>query len=156
MLEKIIKVLEKMNKEDLLKLKEVIEHLLKSKFASEPGKRVSNRVPVNLPATCLIEREKEFFIKEHKATIINLSISGLRFRVFAEVHPEDIVNVSFRSPSTGEKKYIDCQVVRAKVLKGKAKFEMEVAAQAVDQSVVKSFREMLKNREPKLKPKPKA
>ena len=147
MLNKVIQILEKQSKEDLLKLKEVIEQLLKSKFSGKLGKRVSKRVAVNIPATCIIEREKEFFIKEHKATIINLSVSGIRFRVFANIHVEDILSISFRSPSTGEKKYIDCQVVRAKVLKNKAKFEMEVAAQAVDQSVVRAYRDMLKNRE---------
>ena len=64
----------------------------------------------------------------------------------ATVIQNDILVVTFRLPSNGERKIINVQAMRVKeTLSDRTKF-YEVAAQAVDKNTVKIYRNMLKNR----------
>ncbi len=75
-----------------------------------------------------------------------MSINGLVFSVKGTVIDGDILRVSFRVPSTGEKKIIDCQAVRVNEIKPGTIPEYEVAAMAVTKSAVKDYKDMLRKR----------
>ena len=93
-----------------------------------------------------IEREKEFFDQTHKINIREMSTNGLTLTIPATVIENDIMAVTFRLPSNGEKKVITWQAMRVKEISSKDGIMYEVAAQAVDESAVKAYRSMLKNR----------
>jgi len=59
---------------------------------------------------------------------------------------DDILIASFRLPSNGEKKVINCQAMRVKEVIYNSNTVYEVAARAVDKNEVKAYRNMLKNR----------
>jgi hypothetical protein len=75
-----------------------------------------------------------------------MSINGLVFSVKATIIDGDILQVSFRVPSTGEKKIIDCQAVRVKEIQPGIIPEYEVAAIAVGKGEVKDYKDMIRNR----------
>ena len=75
-----------------------------------------------------------------------MSTDGLTLTIPSTVIKNDILAVTFRLPSNGERKIIDCQVMRVKEISSKESVIYEVAAQAVDKSAVKAYRSMLKNR----------
>ncbi len=145
-MEKILAALEKLPVEALLELKERIEELIKTKFGDDLGRRSSRRARVRIAGTAEIEREAEFFYKVHKVSILEMSVNGLVFRTTAPVIHDDLLAITFRSPSSGEKKLIHCQVVRIQEFNTSSGFEHEVAAKAVDKNVVREYREMLKKR----------
>ena len=75
-----------------------------------------------------------------------MSANGLTLTIPATVIENDVLAVTFRLPSNGERKVITCQAMRVKEISSKDGIIYEVAAQAVDESAVKAYRSMLKNR----------
>ena len=138
--------LESLPTEDLLSIRKNLDELIRSKYDDDLGKRKDKRAKVKISGNLEIEREKEFFYKLYKIIIQEMSINGLVFSVKATIIDGDILQVSFRVPSTGEKKIIDCQAVRVKEMKPGIIPEYEVAAIAVDKKVVKDYKDMMRNR----------
>ena len=146
MIEKIMASLESLPTEDLLNIRKNLDELIQSKRDVDLGKRKSKRAKVKISGELEIEREKEFFYKLYKIIIQEMSINGLVFSVKATIIDGDILQVSFRVPSTGEKKFIDCQAVRVKEMKPGIIPEYEVAAIAVGKEAVKNYQDMIRNR----------
>ena len=138
--------LESLPTEDLIIIRENLDELIQSKYDDDLGKRKSQRGKVKISGSLEIEREKEFFCKFHKIIIREMSINGLVFSLKGTVINGDILRVSFRVPSTGEKKIIDCQALRVKEIKLGAIPEYEVAALAVNKEAVKDYQDMLRKR----------
>jgi hypothetical protein len=146
MIEKIMASLESLPTEDLLTIRNNIDELIRSKYDNDLGKRKGKRAKVKIAGNVEIEREKEFFFKLHKIIIQEMSVNGLVFSVKGTVIDGDILRVSFRVPSTGEKKIIDCQAVRVQEIKPGTIPEYEVAAIAVSKEAVKNYQDMLRKR----------
>jgi hypothetical protein len=146
MIEKIMASLESLPTKDLLDIRENLDELIRSKYDDHLGKRKSKRAKVKISGNLEIEREKEFFYKLHKIIIHEMSNNGLVLSVKATIVDGDILKVSFRVPSTGEKKNIDCQAVRVKEIKLGIIPECEVAAIAVSKETVKDYKDMIRNR----------
>jgi len=146
MIEKIMASLESLPTEDLLKIRQNLDELIQSKYDADLGKRKGKRAKVKIVGELEIEREKEFFYKLHKIIIQEMSMNGLVFSVKGTIIDGDILRVSFRVPSTGEKKIIDCQAVRVKETKPGTTPEYEVAAMAVTKDAVKNYKDMLRKR----------
>jgi len=138
--------LETLPVKELLRFRESLDRIIKSKLESDLGRRCSKRARVRIPATVNIERETEFFHMRHRITILDLSTHGLFFKTTAPVIDNDILAVTFRSPHSGEQRHIDCQAVRVKESENNAGWEYEVGAKAVDKRAVRAYRDMLKNR----------
>ena len=138
--------LESLSTEDLIIVRGKLDELIQSKYADDLGKRKGQRAKVKISGNLEIEREKEFFYKFHKIIIREMSINGLVFSVKGTVIDGDILRVSFRVPSTGEKKIIDCQALRVKEIKPGDFPEYEVAALAVNKEAVKDYQDMLRKR----------
>ena len=146
---KILSSLENYSLDDLYQLKNRLALLIQKKeFAQRVtlDKRIGHRAHVKIAGTVEIEREKEFFDQTHKINIHEMSTNGLTLTISATVIENDILAVTFRLPSNGEKKVITCQAMRVKEISSKDGIIYEVAAQAVDKSAVKAYRSMLKNR----------
>ena len=75
-----------------------------------------------------------------------MSVNGLVFSIKGTVIDGDLLKVSFRIPSTGEKKIIDCQAVRINETKQGTIPELEIAAMAVSKDAVKNYKDMLRKR----------
>jgi hypothetical protein len=146
MIEKIMASLESLSTEDLIIIRKNLDELINSKYDGNLGKRKGPRAKVKILGNLEIEREKEFFYKFHKIIIQEMSINGLVFSVKGTVIDGDILRVSFRVPSTGEKKIIDCQALRIKEIKPGFIPEYEVAALAVNKEAVKDYQDMLRKR----------
>jgi hypothetical protein len=146
MIEKIMASLESLPTEDLLIIRKNLDGLIRSKYDNDLGKRKGQRAKVEISGNVEIEREKEFFFKHHKIIIQEMSVNGLVFTLKGTVIDGDILCVSFRVPSTGEKKIIDCQAVRVQELKPGTIPEYEVAAMAVSKEAVKDYKDMLRKR----------
>ena len=112
MTEKIMASLESLSTDELIKVRKDLDQLIKEKFDKDLGKRQGQRAKVKIVGQVEIEREKEFFYKLHKILIQEMSVNGLVFSIKGTVIDSDLLKVSFRIPSTGEKKIIDCQAVR--------------------------------------------
>ena len=138
--------LESLPTEDLIIIREKLDKLIQSKYTDDLGRRKGKRAKVKISGNLEIEREKEFFCKFHKIIIREMSINGLVFSVKGTVIDGDILRVSFRVPSTGEKKIIDCQALRVKEIKPGDIPEYEVAALAVNKEAVKDYQDMLRKR----------
>ena len=145
---KTLSSLEKFSLDDLHQLRDHIDLLIKKKYSQKVSldKRVSHRANVKITGTVEIEREKEFFDQTHKVNIHEMSTHGLSLTTPATVIKNDILAVTFRLPSNGERKIIDCQAMRVKETSSKNGIIYEVAARAVDKSAVKAYRTMLKKR----------
>ena len=96
--------------------------------------------------TAEIEREREFFDQSYKVSIHEMSINGMVLNISATVIQGDILVVTFRLPSNGERKIINLQAMRVKETLSDGMTLYGVAAQAVDANTVKAYRDMLKNR----------
>ena len=144
-LKEIEEALEDLTGTELLELKETLEKVIQEKYKQDLGRRGGQRAKVKIPASCIVEREKQFFIKEHPLSILEMSTNGLFFKTVAMLYEDDLLSVSFRSPASGELTLVDCKVVRLKDL-GDSKGTMEVAAVAVDKKTVKAYKEMLHKR----------
>ncbi len=142
----VLSFLETLPVKELLKLRESLDQIIKSKLNGDLGRRCSKRAKIKISATANIERETEFFHKTHKITILDLSTNGLLFKTTAPVINDDILSVTFRSPYNGEQRHIDCQAVRVKETVNHANWEYEVGAKAVDKHIVRAYKDMLKNR----------
>ena len=138
--------LESLPTDELIKIRKDLDQLIKEKFDKDLGKRQGHRAKVKIVGQAEIEREKEFFYKLHKIIIQEMSVNGLVFSIKGTVIDGDLLKVSFRIPSTGEKKIIDCQAVRVMETKSGTIPEFEVAAMAVTQDTVKSYKDMLRKR----------
>ena len=146
---KILSSLENYSLDDLHQLRNRLNLLIQKKEYAQKitlDKRIGHRAHVKIAGTVEIEREKEFFDQTHKINIHEMSTNGLTLTISATVIENDILAVSFRLPSNGERKVIDCQAMRVKEISSKESIMYEVAAQAVDKSAVKAYRSMLKNR----------
>ena len=146
---KILSSLENYSLDDLYQLKNHLDLLIKKKNIAQKislDKRIGHRAHVKIAGTMEIEREKEFFDQTHKVNIHEMSTNGLTLTVLATVIKNDILAVTFRLPSNGERKVIDCQAMRVKEISSKDGMIYEVAARAVDKGAVKAYRSMLKNR----------
>ena len=146
MTEEIMASLESLSTEELIKIRKELDQLIKKKFNKDLGKRQGHRAKVKITGNVEIEREREFFYKLHKITIQEMSVNGLVFSIKGTVIDGDLLQVSFRVPSTGEKKIIDCQAVRVVETKPGTIPEFEVAAMAVSQDEVKKYKDMLRKR----------
>jgi hypothetical protein len=146
MIDKIMASLESLPTEELLNIRKNLDELIKSKYDDDLGKRKGRRAQVKIAGNVEIEREKEFFYKFHKITIREMSVNGLVFSINGTVIDGDILRVSFRVPTTGEKKNIDCQAVRVKETRPGTTPEYEVAAMAVSKEAVKNYIDMLRKR----------
>tara|TARA_B100000686_G_scaffold242038_1_gene250733 strand:- start:386 stop:832 length:447 start_codon:yes stop_codon:yes gene_type:complete len=146
MTEKFMASLEGFSTNELIKIRKDLDELIKNKFDKELGKRQGQRAKVKIPGNVEIEREKEFFYKLHKILIKEMSVNGLVFSIKGTVIDGDLLKVSFRIPSTGEKKIIDCQAVRITETKSGTTPELEIAAIAVTKDAVKNYKDMLRKR----------
>jgi hypothetical protein len=149
MWQKTLPALDNFSLNDLHQLKDHLDLLIKKQTYAKKStldKRASHRVNVKILGTAEIEREREFFDQSYKVNIHEMSTNGMVLNIPATVIQGDILVVTFRLPSTGEKKNINLQAKRVKETLFNRMTLYEVAAQAVDTYTVKAYREMLKNR----------
>jgi len=149
MWQKIIPAVESFSLNDLHQLRGHLDLLIKKKTYAQKSaldKRASHRANVKIFGTAEIEREKEFFDQTHKVSINEMSVNGMVLNIPATVIENDILAVTFRLPSNGERKIINLQAMRVKETLSDRITLYEVAAQAVDTNTVKAYRDMLKNR----------
>jgi len=134
---------------DLHHFKDRLDLLIQKKIYAEKtalDKRGSHRARVKIMGTAEIEREREFFDQTHKINIHEMSTNGLVLTIPATVIQDDILIATFRLPSNGEKKIVNCKAMRVKEILSNGNSVYEVAARAVDKSEIKAYREMLKKR----------
>ena len=134
---------------DLHHFKERLDLLIQKKNYAEKNildKRLSHRARVKIPGTAEIEREREFFDQTHKINIQEMSTNGLVLTIPATVIQDDILIATFRLPSNGERKIVNCKAMRVKEILSNGNSVYEVAARAVDKNEIKAYREMLKKR----------
>ena len=75
-----------------------------------------------------------------------MSTNGLVLTIPVAVIQDDILITTFRLPSNGERKIVNCKAMRVKEISSNDNGLYEVAARAVDRSEIKAYREMLKKR----------
>ena len=75
-----------------------------------------------------------------------MSTNGLVLTIPATVIQDDILIATFRLPSNGERKIVNCKAMRVKEILSNGNSVYEVAARAVDKSEIKAYQEMLKKR----------
>ena len=134
---------------DLHHFKDRLDLLIQKKNYAEKNildKRLSHRARVKIPGTAEIEREREFFDQTHKINIQEMSTNGLVLTIPATVIQDDILIATFRLPSNGERKIVNCKAMRVKEILSNGNSVYEVAARAVDKNEIKAYREMLKKR----------
>ena len=149
MFQEMLSSLETCSLRDLHHFKDRLDLLIQKKNYAEKNildKRLSHRARVKIPGTAEIEREREFFDQTHKINIQEMSTNGLVLTISATVIQDDILITTFRLPSNGERKIVNCKAMRVKEILSNGNSVYEVAARAVDKSEVKAYREMLKKR----------
>ena len=149
MFQEILSSLETCSLRDLHHFKDRLDLLIQKKNYAEKNildKRLSHRARVKIPGTAEIEREREFFDQTHKINIQEMSTNGLVLTIPATVIQDDILIATFRLPSNGERKIVNCKAMRVKEILSNGNSVYEVAARAVDKSEVKAYQEMLKKR----------
>ena len=149
MFQKMLSSLETFSLKDLHHFKERLDLLIQKKSYTEKNildKRASHRARVKISGTAEIEREREFFDQTHKINIQEMSTNGLVLTISATVIQDDILVTTFRLPSNGERKIVNCKAMRVKEISSNGTGVYEVAAQAVDKSEMRAYREMLKKR----------
>ena len=149
MFQEMLSSLENFSLKELHHFKDRLNLLIQKKNYAEKNildKRVSHRARVKISGTAEIEREREFFDQTHKINIQEMSTNGLVLTIPATVIQDDILVTTFRLPSNGERKIVNCKAMRIKEIPSNGNSVYEVAARAVDKSEVKAYREMLKNR----------
>ncbi len=149
MFHEMLSSLETFSLKDLYHFKNRLELLIQKKKYAEKNildKRASHRARVKISGTAEIEREREFFDQTHKINIQEMSINGLTLTIPATVIQDDILITTFRLPSNGERKIVNCKAMRVKKVLSNGNSVYEVAARAVDRSEIKAYREMLKKR----------
>jgi len=149
MFQEMLSSLETCSLRDLHHFKDRLDLLIQKKNYAEKNildKRLSHRARVKIPGTAEIEREREFFDQTHKINIQEMSTNGLVLTIPATVIQDDILIATFRLPSNGERKIVNCKAMRVKEILSNGNNVYEVAARAVDKSEIKAYREMLKKR----------
>jgi len=149
MFQEMLSSLETFSLKDLYHFKNRLELLIQKKKYAEKNildKRASHRARVKISGTAEIEREREFFDQTHKINIQEMSTNGLVLTIPATIIQNDILITTFRLPSNGERKIVNCKVMRVKKKLSNGNDVYEVAARAVDRSEIKAYREMLKKR----------
>jgi len=146
MLEKIMSLVKNWDLNELKNLQDRLAELIQSRLEKESDRRKHQRAPVHIPAMLEIEREQEFFNQKHKATTRDLCVEGVGFTTGASLIKDDILTITFRLPSSGERKTVDCKVVRVRETRKNSDIIFDVGAVAVDKRTVMSYRDMLKNR----------
>ncbi len=149
MFHEMLSSLETFSLKDLYHFKDRLDLLIQKKSYAEKNildKRASHRARVKISGTAEIEREREFFDQTHKINIQEMSTNGLVLTIPATVIQDDILITTFRLPSNGERKIVNCKAMRVKEILSNGNGVCEVAAQAVDRSEIKAYREMLKKR----------
>ena len=149
MFQEMLSSLETCSLRDLHHFKDRLDLLIQKKNYAEKNildKRLSHRARVKIPGTAEIEREREFFDQTHKINIQEMSTNGLVLTIPATVIQDDILIATFRLPSNGERKIVNCKAMRVKEILSNGNSVYEVAARAVDKSEIKAYREMLKKR----------
>ena len=149
MFQEMLSSLETCSLRDLHHFKDRLDLLIQKKNYAEKNildKRLSHRARVKIPGTAEIEREREFFDQTHKINIQEMSTNGLVLTIPAAVIQDDILIATFRLPSNGERKIVNCKAMRVKEILSNGNSVYEVAARAVDKSEIKAYREMLKKR----------
>ncbi|SVD76692.1 uncharacterized protein METZ01_LOCUS429546 [marine metagenome] len=149
MFQEMLNSLETFSLRDLHDFKDRLDLLIKQKSYAEKSsldKRTSHRARVKISGTAQIEREREFFDKTHKITIHEMSTNGLVLTTPTTVIKGDILIATFRLPSNGEKKIINCKAMRIKENLSDGNTIYEIAARAVDKNEIRAYRDMLKKR----------
>ena len=149
MFHEMLSSLETFSLKDLHHFKDRLDLLIQKKSYAEKNildKRASHRARVKISGTAEIEREREFFDQTHKINIQEMSTNGLVLTIPATIIQNDILITTFRLPSNGERKIVNCKVMRVKKKISNGNDVYEVAARAVDRSEIKAYREMLKKR----------
>ena len=149
MFQEMLSSLETCSLRDLHNFKDRLDLLIQKKNYAEKNildKRVSHRARVKISGTAEIEREREFFDQTHKINIQEMSTNGLVLTIPAAVIQDDILIATFRLPSNGERKIVNCKAMRVKEILSNGNSVYEVAVRAVDKSEIKAYREMLKKR----------
>ena len=149
MFHEMLSSLETFSLKDLHHFKDRLDLLIQKKNYAENNildKRASHRARVKISGTAEIEREREFFDQTHKINIQEMSVNGLTLTIPATVIQDDILITTFRLPSNGERKIVNCKAMRVKEVLSNGNSVYEVAARAVDRSEIKAYREMLKKR----------
>ena len=149
MFQEMLSSLASFSLKDLHRFKDRLDLLIQKKSYAEKNildKRLSHRARVKIPGTAEIEREREFFDQTHKINIQEMSTNGLVLTIPAAVIQDDILIATFRLPSNGERKIVNCRAMRVKEILSNGNSVYEVAARAVDRSEIKAYREMLKKR----------
>ena len=149
MFQEMLSSLETFSLKDLYHFKNRLELLIQKKKYAEKNildKRASHRARVKISGTAEIEREREFFDQTHKINIQEMSTNGLVLTIPATIIQNDILITTFRLPSNGERKIVNCKAMRVKKVLSNGNSVYEVAARAVDRSEIKAYREMLKKR----------
>ena len=139
-------ILQQLNGEELAELRIFVDDLIKIQNRGTLGKRKSKRVEMSLSATCEVEREKEFFDREHRVIILDMSVNGLCFQISQPLLENDLIAVFFRSPSNGIQKKINCQVIRVKEIKRKTTVEYQIAAKGVGKDYIQKYKGWLNKR----------
>ena len=149
MFQEMLSSLETCSLRDLHHFKDRLDLLIQKKNYAEKNildKRASHRARVKISGTAEIEREREFFDQTHKINIQEMSTNGLVLTIPATVIQDDILIATFRLPSNGERKIVNCKAMRVKEILSNGNSVYEVAVRAVDKSEIKAYREMLKKR----------
>ena len=149
MFQEMLSSLETFSLKDLYHFKDRLDLLIQKKNYAEKNildKRASHRARVKISGTAEIEREREFFDQTHKINIQEMSTNGLVLTIPATIIQNDVLITTFRLPSNGERKIVNCKVMRVKKKISNGNDVYEVAARAVDRSEIKAYREMLKKR----------
>ena len=149
MFQEMLSSLETFSLKDLHHFKDRLDLLIQRKNYAEKNildKRLSHRARVKIPGKAEIEREREFFDQTHKINIQEMSTNGLVLTIPATVIQDDILIATFRLPSNGERKIVNCKAMRVKEILSNGNSVYEVAARAVDRSEIKVYRKMLKKR----------
>jgi len=149
MFHEMLSSLETFSLKDLHHFKDRLDLLIQKKNYAEKNildKRASHRARVKISGTAEIEREREFFDQTHKINIQEMSTNGLVLTIPATIIQNDVLITTFRLPSNGERKIVNCKAMRVKEVLSNGNSVYEVAARAVDRSEIKAYREMLKKR----------
>ncbi len=146
MLEKIISRLKTLDLDELQNFRDQLNQLIQSRLENECDRRKHQRAQVHIPATLEVEREQEFFHQSHKATTRDIGVGGVGFTTDASLIKDDILTITFRLPSSGVRKTVDCKVVRVRETRKNSDIIFDVGVIAVDKKTVMSYRDMLKNR----------
>ncbi len=149
MFHEMLSSLETFSLKDLHHFKDRLDLLIQKKNYAEKNildKRASHRARVKISGTAEIEREREFFDQTHKINIQEMSTNGLVLTIPATIIQNDILITTFRLPSNGKRKIVNCKAMRVKEVLSNGNSVYEVAARAVDRSEIKAYREMLKKR----------